>query len=303
MDAHDPGTGGRSGRDQRQPSRARGAEALGDMSHPIASLEDAEVRSLADLFDSAPADLVEQCGAVVKMMGGSLLVATTRLDVLALNRVVGIGLGHRATRAEVASIVSGLDDIGSPRFLVQVAPIEGSEEIEAWLIDLGLRHHNNWVRLSRELSELPSDPSPSHLDVRLIGAEDAGVFGRIVAEAFGLPAPVATLLECPIGRPGWRHYIAYEGTVPIGAAAMFLAGESAWFGFAGTAAERRGRGAQTALVLRRLHDAAAAGCRWISVETAEQTQEREAPSFRNLRRLGFSVAYTRPNYLWTRRAT
>jgi hypothetical protein len=49
-----------------------------------------------------------------------------------------------------------------------------------------------------------------------------------------------------------------------------------------------------------MRDAAGDGCRWVSVETAEQTPEREAPSFRNLTRLGFTVAYRRPNYLWLR---
>lgn len=136
--------------------------------------------------------------------------------------------------------------------------------------------------------------------MRPIGREHGGAFNRIVAEAFGYPPAAASLTGCAIGRPGWRHYLAYlEGTA-IAGAAMFIAGEAAWFGFAGTAADWRGRGAQTALVVRRLRAAAAAGCRWVSVETAEQTPEREAPSFRNLRRLGFSVVYTRPNYLWTR---
>ena len=54
------------------------------------------------------------------------------------------------------------------------------------------------------------------------------------------------------------------------------------------------------LVRRRLADAAALGCRSVSIETAEDTIARDAPSFRNLRRLGFEVAYARANYLWTR---
>jgi hypothetical protein len=37
-------------------------------------------------------------------------------------------------------------------------------------------------------------------------------------------------------------------------------------------------------------------------QTAEDTVSRDAPSFRNLRRLGFEVAYARPNYLWVRTA-
>lgn len=186
-----------------------------------------------------------------------------------------------------------------PRFFVQVPPIEGSADLQWWLEDLGLRHYNNWIRLSRELVSLP-ETAADDLSVRPIGQKDATPFSRIVAEAFGYPPAVVELIGCAIGRPGWWHYLAYEGDEPIAGAAMFIAGKSAWFGFAGTAAERRGRGAQTALVVRRLQDAAAEGCRWVSVETAEQTPEREAPSFRNLRRLGFAVAYTRPNYLWTR---
>lgn len=269
------------------------------MSELVVPLEAAEVGSLASLYNAAIPELVAECGVVVERRGGGLLVAATQLDVLALNRVVGIGLERRPTADDVASVVSALPAIGSPRFFVQVAPIEGSEEVETWLRDSGLRHYNNWVRLSRELVELP-DASPSALTVRLIGAEEGETFSRIVSRAFGFPPAVTSLVRCPIGRPGWRHYLAYDGNEAIGGAAMFLAGESAWFGLAGTAAERRGRGAQTALVIRRLEDAAAEGCRWVSVETAEQTPDRVAPSFRNLRRLGFSAAYIRPNYLWTR---
>lgn len=269
------------------------------MTQPVVPLEAAEVRSLASLYDAATPELVAECGVVVESRGGGLLVAATRLDVLALNRVVGIGLERRPTRDDVDSVVSAFHDIASPRFFVQVAPVEGSEKVEEWLTDSGLRHHNNWVRLSRELVDLPDAP-PSDLTIRLIGTEEGETFSRIVAQAFRFPPAVASLVRCPIDRPGWHHYLAYEGEEAIGGAAMFVAGESAWFGFAGTAAERRGRGAQTALVIRRLEDAAAAGCRWVSVETAEQTPDREAPSFRNLRRLGFSQAYVRPNYLWVR---
>jgi len=268
------------------------------VSQPVVPLETAEARSLVEQFRSAPADVAAACGIVVQERGSSVLVAATQLDVLALNRVLGIGLSERPSRDDVVSIVEALGDIGSPRFFVQVAPVLGSEDVESWLTELGLRHYNNWVRLSREVVDLPARPT-SDLTVRWIGPEEAGTFSRIVAEAFTLPPPVATLIGCPIGRPGWRHYLAYDDGDAVAGAAMFVAGESAWFGFAGTAASHRGRGAQTALVVQRLMDAAAEGCRWVSVETAEQTPEREAPSFRNLLRLGFSVAYTRPNYLWT----
>ena len=138
------------------------------------------------------------------------------------------------------------------------------------------------------------------LDVRRIDSAHADVFGRIVATAFDFPPAIAPLPSQAIGRPHWHHYLAFEGDTPIASGAMYVADGAAWFSFAATDAAYRKRGAQQALIVRRLHDAADAGCRWVSVETAEDTVTRDAPSFRNLRRLGFEVAYRRPNYLWVK---
>jgi GNAT superfamily N-acetyltransferase len=97
---------------------------------------------------------------------------------------------------------------------------------------------------------------------------------------------------------GWRHYLATDGETAVGAAAMYARGAWAWLGLAATLEEARGRGAQSALIARRIADAYAAGVRWLSIETAEDTPERDAPSFRNVVRQGFRVAYLRPNWLW-----
>jgi hypothetical protein len=52
------------------------------------------------------------------------------------------------------------------------------------------------------------------------------------------------------------------------------------------------------LLARRIADAKTLGVKRLVVETAEDTTDRRAPSFHNLRRLGFELAYVRPNYLW-----
>jgi hypothetical protein len=92
-----------------------------------------------------------------------------------------------------------------------------------------------------------------------------------------LSAAVATLPGQTVGRPGWRHYLAYAGDTPIASAAMYVSGEAAWCGFAATDAAHRKRGAQRALVVRRLLDAAAVGCSRVSVETAEDALSRTLP--------------------------
>lgn len=271
------------------------------MRQDVVPLEVAEIEALTDLYRSATPPVVEQCGIVLRELEGAKVVAATQLDVLALNRAVGVGLDARPGDDALTRLVDAFEAIGSPRFFVQVPPTDGSADVGSRLEARGLRHYNNWMRLKRGLADIPPAPG-STVVVRPIGREDADTFCRIVAEAFGYPSEVAPLTGGVIGGSGWRHYLAYEGDEAIAGAAMFIAGEAAWFGFAATMAERRGRGAQTALVIRRLEDAAKEGCRWVSVETAEQTPERAAPSFRNLTRLGFSVAYRRPNYLWRREA-
>jgi hypothetical protein len=199
----------------------------------------------------------------------------------------------------LADLLAVLAERGSPRFFIPIAPVNGHERVKDALVLNRIRHYNNWVRLSRHLRDIPVDTS-TDLDVREIDRASADVFGQIVATAFGYPPPVALLPGQTVGRPGWRHYLAYAGDTPIASAAMYVSGETAWFGFAATDAAHRKRGAQRALVVRRLADAAALGCSRVSVETAEDGVVNDAPSFRNLRRLGFEIVYTRPNYIWIR---
>ena len=274
------------------------------MSESIAALELAEIEALTDLYKAASPEDVPASGLSVRQVGDATLIAVSRVDVLALNRVIGLGLGSSPSDAALAEALKAMDQTGSPRCFVPVAPTAASDGLGPRLETLGLRHYNNWMRLRRTLDDLPrrADSSPTSLEVRRIDSAHADVFGRLVATAFDFPPAIAPLPSQTIGRPHWHHYLAFEGDTPIASGAMYLAGSAAWFSFAATDAAYRKRGAQQALIVRRLHDAADAGCKWVSVETAEDTVTRDAPSFRNLRRLGFEVAYKRPNYLWVKTA-
>lgn len=269
------------------------------MSDMVPALERVNLEALSDQYRAATTETVEQCGVVVREMGVGTLLAATRLGIVELNRLLGVGLTRTPSEAELAEMVQAFEEVGAPRYMVPVPPTEANRDVGRRLEDLGLRHYYNWMRLTREVTDLPVI-APSSVTVARTGPADADTFTKILAEAFGFSPAIAPLAGAVIGRPGWHHYLAYEDDEPIGTAAMFVSGAWAWFGFAATVASHRGRGAQTSLVTRRLRDAASEGCRWVSVETMEQTPERDVPSFRNLTRLGFSVAYRRPNYVWVR---
>jgi len=66
---------------------------------------------------------------------------------------------------------------------------------------------------------------------------------------------------------------------------------------AGTLPAFRRRGGQGAIMARRIRDAVQLGCRWVITETGEDLPDRPNPSYHNMLRAGFSLAYQRPNYL------
>jgi GNAT superfamily N-acetyltransferase len=92
---------------------------------------------------------------------------------------------------------------------------------------------------------------------------------------------------------GMRHYLARVGGQPAGGASVrFTDGISQLCGASTLPAFRR-RGIQGALLARRLHDAAHAGC-----DLAVATTRPGSGSMQNMQRQGFGLLYARA--VWMR---
>lgn len=150
------------------------------------------------------------------------------------------------------------------------------------------------VKLVAALDELPSLPV-ARVDVREAAADDASFFMDIVGGQLGVPEPARAGIVSTICQPGWHFYFAMVNDRPVAGAAMFVRARGAWFGLAATLPEYRSQGAQSALLLRRIADAKAAGCSWVSAETVPESMEPN-PSLRNMKRLGLRELYHRPWY-------
>jgi hypothetical protein len=149
------------------------------------------------------------------------------------------------------------------------------------------------------LAEIPD--ATTDLRIEQIGPEWADDFERLsVAEAYGFPDIVGRAAGAVVGVPGWHAYVGFDGDVPVSTAAMRIEDGVAWFGFGATSESHRGRGGQSAMFARRLRDAREAGCRFAVVETGKETPEEPNPSYRNMVRSGFELAYFRQN--WVRQA-
>jgi hypothetical protein len=267
----------------------------------VRALERCEIDAWRDLYEAAPHDVAAATGFRVESVGNAVVLLAPALDVLALNRVVGLGVEAPATEDVLDAALDVAVRAGVRRLFVQVVPTAAPPSLAGWLTARGLTPYNAWVRLARDLpsADLPPFAPPTTLRVEEIDARQATTFGRIVAAAFGWPDALERWAAASVGRERWRHYMAYDGDVAVATAAFRLEGAEAWLGFAATSEQHRGRGGQSALLARRLRDAAAMGARRASLETAQPTPQRAAPSFRNVQRAGFATVYLRQNWLHT----
>lgn len=260
-----------------------------------AACELADRLAWADMCRAATGEVAAVCGVSLAEIAGAAVGRAAHVDILAFNRAVGLGMEEPASPDAVDAVTAFFHD--APRFFVQVSPVARPLALREWLLARGMRHYNDWVKLYRHAREpLRLTPVPG-LRVEPIGPAHADTAATIVGDAFGFPDPVRRWIAAVIGRPGWVHYLAYHGDQAIGTAAMYVNGELAWLGWAATRQDARGRGAQTDLIVRRMADAASAGCRWLVGETAMDKPDQPNQSTRNLRRLGFEIAYARPNYI------
>jgi GNAT superfamily N-acetyltransferase len=154
---------------------------------------------------------------------------------------------------------------------------------------------DNWSKVFRPAGNVVE--RSTEVRVAPVTTGDAPVVAGITCASFGMPPFVGPWIAALVGRPGWHFHVASVDGEPVASAALFVKDDTGWLGVAGTLPSARRRGAQGALMAARLQHGAALGCRWFVTETGQDRPERPNPSFHNMLRAGFQVAYPRRNYL------
>lgn len=230
-------------------------------------------------------------------VGGALAALTRSLDP-DVNRVLALGTRKPATRATLATVASLYARANVP-FTVLLSPSARPRTLARWLEEEALRRSDDCVVLARDARAVTVVPAPT-VRVERIDRSLAELYGMTHAVAFGLPLTERTLASTAIGQPGWHHYLAYEGPEAVGVAAMYADGRSALFAGSATVRSRRGGGAQTALITRRIADAAELGCARVLAETVAPAGSPPPPAVDNLLRAGFAVAERQAAYVYDR---
>lgn len=249
------------------------------------------------IWDSVPAGVATEKSIELQRLGPVQAAIVGELaDVPMLNLLLGAAEDGAVEDGHLAAAVEWALSKGVSPYVPVAPELPGTDAAEAWLRENGFAPGYGWMKFVRD-AHPPRFKAPAGVEVVELSDGEEEPFGMIAATGFGLPAWASTFFAQLPGHQDWRCYVAkVEGTTQA-CGAMHVDGEIAQFGIGATLKPARGRGCQTALLHRRIADAAAAGCRTLFVETGERVPERPSASYRNILRAGFVEAYPRPNWL------
>jgi GNAT superfamily N-acetyltransferase len=214
------------------------------------------------------------------------------------SRVIGLGITEPVTDSIVDDILAFAHDTGAKSLVWQTAP-DAAGPWQKLLSDRGLTPGAAWVKFAAPIEEVHADPA-TDLRIAPLDLSDGRRYGDLMVDVFEMPKDSALSEWCAtqLGIPGFHMYGAWDGEQLAATACLYAANGIGALSGAATLPQYRGRGAQTALMARRVADAASLGCTWTTAETGTETEEDPNPSLHNMRRIGLRELYDRRNWIW-----
>ena len=171
--------------------------------------------------------------------------------------------------------------MGETTFYVAVSP-SADPELDGLLEARGLEHGWGWMLFERAALPAPTDRDDAR--GRRGSHELTDAWARIVVAGYGLSEGSMPVVARVPELDGWTAFLAVDGDDPVAAAAVWTEPPAAYFGFAATLPEHRGKGGQGGLFAARIEHALETGCTTLVTETGELREDAR------VRRIGTSRA-------------
>jgi GNAT superfamily N-acetyltransferase len=258
-------------------------------------VETTEADMFRATFEQLPPAFLAEYGASWQEVGGATAIFFEKLPVIAFNRVVGLGCYRPATPVMIDEFIA-LYTASKLSFAISLSPAAQPAQLVDWLLERGFQQSSNWAKMIRGTAA--PTPIETELSVEQIDKSTVGQYAAVAQTGFGMPEWTVTMFAHMAEIPGVYSYIAYAGDEPAGVGSLLISGDRGALFNGATLPEFRRRGVQGAIMARRIQDGIARGCRWLTTETSEDTPESPNPSYRNMVRTGFHLAYLRPNFVY-----
>jgi len=205
-----------------------------------------------------------------------------------MNRVHLCGAENGLTSQGITRLIELFASKDVKRFFVWLSPGPRMEAARDWLETEGLTRirRTGYPTLWRRDGSVA--PFRTDLEVREVSVDE------VVAARDQLDDTMWPGYLRSAGKQNFFHYMAFDGARPVAIAALCVFEDIGYLMAAATAESDRKRGAQQALIAKRIERAEQMGC---SIQVSETLYMLEH-SYRNLRRAGFAEAYEKEIYEW-----
>jgi GNAT superfamily N-acetyltransferase len=205
-----------------------------------------------------------------------------------LNRVYLCGTEAGMEPDGIARLIDLFRSEGVKRFFVWLSPGPDMEVVRRWLEASGLSRirrtgYPTLCRKAHSPVQFSTDLRISQVSVQEIARARAQL-GETMWPEYAKSA----------GEDGFFHYMAFDDERPVAIATLCVFEDLGYLMAAATAESHRKRGAQQALIAKRIEQAEQVGCSLLVSETLYMIEH----SYRNLERAGFQEVYEKEVYEW-----
>ncbi len=245
-------------------------------------------------FVEAHGRLSPELGAASREVAGTYLMFDGAESPL--TQTFGLGLAQRVSAGDLAGMEAFFRSRGAAVHH-EVSPLAGIETF-GLLAERGYKPIELTTILVQALNTVSPHDVPPGLTVRPAGPEEAATWIETSvagwSELEAVAEHIRDIARVSFVSPATVSFLAFHDGQPIATAALGIHEGVALLAGASTVREKRGLGAQRALLAARLAEAKRRGC-----DLAVMGAEPGSTSQRNAERHGFRVAYTRMKWRLT----
>jgi hypothetical protein len=251
-----------------------------------------EAEAYRDLIDAASGELRAELGLEHHAIEDGTLFVCRAVDHIMFDRVVGLGMRADPSPEALDRIIAAFEKNQIKNWVIQLAP--GADALAKLCDARGfVKHPRTWAIFSRGAE--PAQKIETEVTVRELAPADRDAFANVIAKSYHVPLAAAHWAAAAIGRNKWRYFGGFSGNELIACGVLYLDHGAGWFGFGATLEGHRGKKAQQAVLAARIETARREGATILFTETGIPHEGEAGPSFKNIQRAGFKIAYERPN--------
>lgn len=266
--------------------------------------EQSEAEALYRFQTETPEPVRTALGMTATRIGGGVVLSMRNDSTRFWSKALGFGVTAPVTAQLVEEVCDFYRGAGTPQAAFQIAPAYLPQDWPEICAGEGIVQSSSWAKLVGTTEEAVAradalDVPANGISVTPLEAQHALEWGTVMMKAFGTPVEhYAEMGAATVSRPGWHPYGAWLEGELVGTGTMLVRGDTAQMFAGAVLPHARGRGGQTALLAARARTARELGCRVLVAETGAEQPGTHNSSLHNMLRLGFEVAYERPNWTW-----